>query len=423
MFVYSPTKQSHTDGAAASKKHLRDHNTALIVRALWESTSGLSRADLSRLTGLSRATLSAISADLIEIGLLAEATHRSSRGGRPAIPLQFQPNHKHVIGVEMGSSHISAVRTDLRGAIQQRFHQELDVQNLPEEAVATIHRFVDRLTEEAPCPITGVGIGVPSPVEHHSTLRLSKHILPKWKNANLAAEISQRVQLPVMLDNDANLGALAEHWWGAGRGSRDLVYIKASTGIGAGLIIDGHIHRGAFGIAGEIGHTTVVDNGPPCRCGLHGCLESLIGTPALLKRARAQLNHPTLGLGELIRACNEGCSISQGIVRDTGRLLGEALANLIKTVNPGRIVLGGRISSAGSVLQDAIRDTLKQRMLSSWVSATEIHLSEVEHEPVAVGAATMLIQAALTDPRVLLQSTTREAPGALRPLPLQTANL
>lgn len=423
MFVYSPTKQSKTDGAAAGKKHLRDHNTALIVRALWESDSGLSRADLSRLTGLSRATLSAISAELIDIGLLEEATHRPSKGGRPAIPLLFEPNHKHVIGVEMGSSHISAVRTDLRGTIQQRCHQELDVQNLPEEAVATIHKFVDQLTKNAPCPITGVGIGVPSPVEHHSTLRLSKHILPKWKNANLADEISQRVQLPVMLDNDANLGALAEHWWGAGRGSTDLVYIKASTGIGAGLIIDGHIHRGAFGIAGEIGHTTVVSNGPLCRCGLKGCLESLIGTPALLRRARAELNNPELGLNDLIHACKQGCPISQAIVRDTGQLLGEALANLIKTINPGRIVLGGRISSAGSVLQDAMGRTLKQRLLSSWVHATEIHLSEVEQEPVAVGAATLLIQAALTDPRVLLQNDASDALGALQPLPLQTVNL
>ena len=423
MFVYSPTKQSHSDGAAASKKHLRDHNTALIVRVLWESDSGLSRADLSRLTGLSRATLSAISADLIDIGLLAESPHRPSKGGRPAIPLQFQPNHKHVIGVEMGSSHISAVRTDLRGVIQQRFHRELDVQNLPEEAVATIHRFVDQLSTEAPCPLTGVGIGVPSPVEHHSTLRLSKHILPKWKNANLAEEISQRVQLPVMLDNDANLGALAEHWWGAGRGARDLVYIKASTGIGAGLIINGNIHRGAFGIAGEIGHTTVVDGGPLCRCGLHGCLESLIGTPALLRRARTELNDPSVGLSNLIKRSEEGCPISQEIIRDTGRLLGEALANLIKTVNPGRIVLGGRISSAGDVLQDAMKATLHERMLSSWVATTEVLLSEVDHEPVAVGAATMLIQAALTDPRVLLQSDASDALGALQPLPLQTVNL
>jgi predicted NBD/HSP70 family sugar kinase len=403
VFVYSPSKVRSSEGAPAGKKHLRDHNRALLLRNLWESPEGFSRAELARNTGLSPATVSAITAKLVTIGVASESKRRSSRGGRPATPILFEPNFQNVIGIEMGSSHISAVRTNLLAEIQERLEKDIDVQNNPEETFAVICEFIGVLTASAPCPILGIGIGVPSPVELSPEHRLSSQILPKWQNENLAARVSQKVELPVMIDNDANLGAIAEQWWGAGRGSNDLVYIKASTGIGAGFIVNGDIYRGAFGIAGEIGHITVLRDGPLCRCGLSGCLEAMVGTPAILQRAREKLSDDQLQLSTLIERSNNGCEISRSIIQESGTWIGEVVANLIKTVNPSRIVLGGRISTAGPVLLEALRETVYRRLPSSWAQSTEIHLSEVEREPVVLGAATLLIQAALTDPRILVQ--------------------
>jgi len=404
MFVYSPTKLSAPKGIPAGKEHLRSHNSALLLRKLWEKPDGLSRAELARNSGLSPATVSAIAADFVKVGVASMTRQRISQGGRPATPLLFNANFQNVIGIEMGSSHVSAVRTDLFGTIQNRLAIDVDVQNNPDEAFAAICGHVSGLIAINDTPILGIGIGVPSPVELSPEHRLSGQILPKWQNENLAARVAKKVELPVMIDNDANLGALAEHWWGAGRGSANIVYIKASTGIGAGLIANGDIYRGAFGIAGEIGHINMLRGGPPCRCGLNGCLEALIGTPAILSQARERLSDDIPNLTALIDRSRNGCEISRSIIEQTGKWLGEAIANLIKTVNPSRIVLGGRICTAGPAMLQSLQETVNQRLPSSWAKNTEIHLSQVDHEPVAVGAATLLIQAALTDPRLLLQT-------------------
>jgi predicted NBD/HSP70 family sugar kinase len=404
MFVYSPTKLSDPKGIPAGKEHLRSHNSALLLRNLWEKPEGLSRAELARNTGLSPATVSAITADFVKVGIASMAKQRISQGGRPATPLLFSANFQNVIGIEMGSSHISAVRTDLFGTIQDRINIEIDVQNNPEDAFTAICECATGLCDTFKNPILGIGIGVPSPVELSPEYRLSSQILPKWQNENLAARVAEKVNLPVMIDNDANLGALAEHWWGAGRGRKDIVYIKASTGIGVGLIANGNIYRGAFGIAGEIGHINMLRGGPLCRCGFRGCLEALVGTPAILSKARKKIQEDIPDLPALIERSRNGCEISTSIIEETGKWLGEAVANLIKTVNPSRIVLGGRICTAGPTMLQSLQETVNKRLPPFWVKNTEIHLSQVDHEPVAVGAATLLIQAALTDPRLLLQT-------------------
>jgi predicted NBD/HSP70 family sugar kinase len=410
MFVYSPAKLSYPKEIPAGKEHLRNHNSALLLRNLWEKPDGLSRAELARNTGLSPATVSAIAADFVKVGVASMTKQRISKGGRPAIPLLFNADFQNLIGIEMGSSHISAVRTDLFGTIQDRINMDIDVQNNPEDALTAICECITGLVNASDNPILGIGIGVPSPVEQSPEHRLSSQILPKWQNENLAAKVSKKVDLPVMIDNDANLGALAEHWWGAGRGSTDIVYIKASTGIGVGLIANGNIYRGAFGIAGEIGHIIMLRGGPLCRCGLEGCLEALVGTPAILSKARKQLVGDIPDLPALIERAQNGCETSSIIIQETGQWLGEAVANLIKTVNPNRIVLGGRICTAGPKLLQSLQETVNQRLPSSWAKSTEILFGQVDHEPVAVGAATLLIQAALTDPRILLHQKQKTTP-------------
>jgi len=251
-----------------------------------------------------------------------------------------------------------------------------------------------------------IGLAVPSPLDPKRPGRLSERILPAWAGWRPAELLGSRTGLPVFMDNDANLGALAEHWWGAGQGVGELAYLKLGTGVGAGLIIDGEIYRGAFGIAGEIGHTAIDPNGPLCRCGLPGCLEAMVGAQSLVARAEETLEHEVSDLADLLGAAEAGDVGAQALVADAGRYLGIAVANLINLVNPGMVVLGGRLPSAGELLFGPLRDAMQARALStSWESA-EVRSSLLGREAVALGAATLVLQAALADPTLFSQART-----------------
>lgn len=407
MFVYSPTKRSRPP---ARRDDLRSHNTALLLRALWEAPDGAARVDLARDSGLSRATVSAITGELIDNGLVHEGLQRESTGGRPAQLLQFNEQRFHLVGIELGASHISGVRTDLRGKLLCTLRTEHDVQGDPEGALCRLGRLLDELVEGATAPVPGIGIAVPSPILAEHPGRLSPDILPRWRGIDLKAWVETHTGLPATLENDANLGALAEHWWGVGRGLTDFAYVKVATGVGSGIIINGDIYRGAGGIAGEIGHTAIDPHGPLCRCGLYGCLEALVGTHSLLTRARgipslaqavpSWADGPTLP--GLIDAARAGNPDARELIGHAGQWLGIALANLLNLINPACIILGGRLTLAGDLLLAPLRASMRQRALWTSVADTRVLVSDIAAEPVALGAATLLLQAALSDPSTVL---------------------
>ena len=413
MFIYSPSKQSPA-GAPVRQDDVRASNTALLLRMIWSSTDGAARTDLAAHSGLSRATVSAIVQHLIDAGLVQEGAQRAARGGRPATVLRFHDAGAAIVGVELGASHISAVQTDLRGRIHDTLRQEHDVQGDPDGALALLGRFVDRLISGAPAPVLGVGVGVPSPLRLDQPGRLSPHLLPRWRHIDLQDWLTQRLGLPVHIDNDANVGALAEHWWGAAQGYEDFAYIKVATGVGAGIISRGQILRGAGGSAGEIGHTAIDPNGPRCRCGLNGCLEAFVGTQYLLERAAALPSRPRWAcprptLPALIQAAHAGDPEAAELIRATGHWLGIAVSNLLNLLNPGRVVLGGRLVAAGSLLLDPLRTALAGRSLWTSLEGARVVVSQLPREGVALGAATLVLQDALSDPQRLL---TRAMPQA-----------
>ena len=352
--------------------------------------------------------------NLIDAGIVQEGPQRAARGGRPATVLRFHDAGAAIVGVELGASHVSAVQTDLRGRILDTLRQEHDVQGDPDGALALIGRFTERLVQAASVPVLGVGVGVPSPLRLDQPGRLSPHLLPRWRHIDLYAWLSDRLWLPVSIDNDANLGALAEHWWGAAQGFEDFAYIKVATGVGAGIISRGQILRGAAGSAGEIGHTAIDPHGPRCRCGLHGCLEALVGTQSLLERAAALPSHPKWAcprpsLPALIQAAHAGDPEAAGLIRATGHWLGIAVSNLLNLLNPGRVVLGGRLVAAGALLLDPLRAALAERSLWTSLEGAQVVVSQLPQKGVALGAATLVLQQALSDPNRLLA---RPAPQA-----------
>ena len=410
MFVRRSNDQSPAPPAAAGWDDLRAHNTALLLRAIW-AEEGVSRAELARRSGLSRATVSDIVGAFVARGVVSEAEVAPSSGGRPPIRLQFEDGWRHLVGVELGASHLYGVRTDLRGRVLARFSATPDVEGDPTGTLAALDEGIrELLAFDAETPVIGLGLGVPSPVRRAEAGRLAPHLFPRWEAVDLVARLSAAHDLPVHLDNDANLGALAEHWWGAGRGLADLAYIKLATGVGAGILIGGAIHRGATGIAGEIGHTTIDPTGPRCRCGLQGCLEAYVGVASLLARAeqpgegdRPAWASPRPTVQALIAAAQGGDPTARALVGSAGTWLGIAIANLLNLVNPGRVILGGRLTEAGPLLVDPLRAALERRALWTSVAGADVVTSALGDDAVALGAATLVLQDALSDPTFLLE--------------------
>jgi predicted NBD/HSP70 family sugar kinase len=233
-------------------------------------------------------------------------------------------------------------------------------------------------------------------------------VLPAWAEFNLAESLRGRFGVPVFMDNDANLGAVAEHWWGEGRGLEDFAYIKVATGVGAGYMIRGEIYRGATGVAGEIGHVTIDPSGTPCVCGNRGCLATFVGADALLSRARElapAFPGSPLSTGEVTMSAIEDAAMANDplattVVREAANQLGSAIAGVLNLMNPGAVIIGGGLSRLGERLVVPVREAVMRRTLVSSVAASEISTSELGPRAIALGAATQVLSAALTTPHL-----------------------
>lgn len=401
MFVRPPTERSHS-ATTVDAAGMRAHNAGLLLRLVWAAEEGVSRADLARTTGLSRSTVSAIVAELLDAGLVEETEARKGRSGRPPVILRFRDDAFALLGLELGAAHIGIVAMDPRGAVLHRERLRFDVQGDPDGTMVEAHRLVENALVAVPDrQVVGLGVAVPSPVDQARPDELSERILPHWAGRRPARELAARWRLPVAVDNDANLGALAELWWGAARGTDCATYIKVATGVGAGHVLGGRLFRGANGIAGEIGHTAVASaDGRPCRCGLTGCLEAEIGSHALLAHAGELGLHPAggLDLDGLVQAALDGEPKARTVVAEAGRHLGVAIANLVNLMNPERVVIGGRLARADALLLDPLVATMTSRALASSVERTDVRIAELGSDHIALGAATLVLEAALAAP-------------------------
>ena len=387
---------------------VRAQHRGLLLRLIWRERS-ISRADLARRTGLSRSSISAIVSDLLATGLVRETGAGDSRGGRKPIILGFDDAALAIVGVDMGATHVGVVVTDLRAEVQAWRTESHDVRNDPDGTLALMHRLIDEALAEAkvaPQGIVGIGVGVPSPVEPSDPTHLSPVFVPRWRGKSPVTYLEKTYGVPAAMENDANLGALAEHWWGAGREGEDLAYVKVATGVGAGLIIDGEIYRGTAGIAGEIGHIPVDPAAGRCVCGLDGCLNLLIGTNHLIERVRTRrksdatssLPQRGLSVGRIVEAAFDGDRLARRVVEDAGHQLAIGVAALLNLLNPATVVFGGSLTRAGEMLLRPLLQDLGERSPSASVTQSQFVISSLGIESVARGAATMVLQAALNDP-------------------------
>lgn len=379
-----------------------------VLRLIWQERQ-ISRADIARRTGLSRSTVSEIVGALLPTGLLAETGVGASSGGRRPIVLQFQDDALGVLGVDMGAGHVSAAITNLRGTVVAWEHRSHAVRNDPTGTLALMTELATRCVRQwgrKPDQLLGIGVAVPSPVDLARPDELCDVILPAWRGVAVGAALRKRFGVPVLIDNDANLAALAERWWGVGQGVDDATYIKVATGAGSGHIIGGRIYRGARGLAGEIGHLAIDPRGAACVCGLRGCLTTLIGAQALVARAQALLPaYPTSQLhgaeptiGSIEDAALAGDTLALQIVDEAADHLGVAIANLLNLLNPSLVIIGGGLARLGETLLVPLRRAVDRRTLITSVRSATIVTSSLGARAVAVGAATLMLERAFNDP-------------------------
>ncbi len=385
---------------------VRANNLSLALNLIRDRRS-VTRAEIIETTGLSAPTISALVNVLIDSDFVREAGIGVSSGGRRPILLEFNYNARFVMGIDLGSTHIIAILMNLEGKIAARQQRRMDVIGHPVEALEAVVSMIFQVTRQADIheeDILGIGLTIPAPLSDENGGTFLTYYMPAWKGIRPAEEIGKSVHVPIYMENDANAGAIAEKWWGIGKGYESLAYIKIGTGVGSGLVINNEIYRGYSGSAGEIGHTTIETNGRLCRCGNHGCMESYVGLPGILMDAREGLaNDPswkdrldTLTLEMIIQAARDGNEVCLRLIHNAGRYLGVGIANLINLVNPGLIILGGDLTDAGAMLMDSVFVSMRERTIPFEYHLEKIIIGELGADAVAIGVATVVIQKAFS---------------------------
>ncbi|MFP8944634.1 ROK family protein [Streptomyces fenghuangensis] len=347
-----------------SQSSLHRANLERVVRAV-RIAGSLTQAEIARTTGLSAATVSNIVRELKDNGTV-EVTPTSA-GGRRARSVSLSGDAGIVVGVDFGHSHLRVAVGNLAHQVLAEESEPIDVDASASQGFDRAERLVERLIEVTGFrreKVIGLGLGVPGPIDVETGVLGSSTILPGWAGTNPREELSSRLGVEVHVDNDANLGALGELVWGSGRGARDLAYIKVASGVGAGLVIDGQIYRGPGGTAGEIGHITLDESGPVCRCGNRGCLETFTAARYVLPLLHSS-HGPDLTMPEMVRLARSGDLGCRRVVADVGRHVGSGVANLCNLLNPSRVVLGGDLAEAGELVLGPIRDSVSRYAIPS----------------------------------------------------------
>ncbi|SFE88762.1 ROK family protein (putative glucokinase) [Actinacidiphila alni] len=347
-----------------SQSSLHRANLERVVRAV-RLAGSLTQAEIARSTGLSAATVSNIVRELRDNGTV-QVTSTSS-GGRRARSVALSGDAGIVVGVDFGHSHLRVAVGNLAHQVLAEQSEPIDVDASASQGFDRAEQLVARLVESTgihPDKVLGVGLGVPGPIDVESGALGSTAILPGWSGINPRQELSDRLGVPVQVDNDANLGALGELVWGGGRGVKDLAYIKVASGVGAGLVIDGRIYRGPGGTAGEIGHITLDESGPVCRCGNRGCLETFTAARYVLELLRGS-HGDGLTVPKMVQLAREGDPGCRRVIGDVGRHIGMGVASLCNLLNPSRVVLGGDLAEAGELVLGPIRESVSRYAIPS----------------------------------------------------------
>ncbi len=391
----------------AQPELLREINRSRAFEIL-KSARIISRPELAQQTGLSRATIAILADELLRTGLAREVGLGDSTGGRPPVLLQFNPDAAFALGARMRDHDWGIVVTNLDAQVVRR----LDVHvpdDAPEVAIATLKEGVTAITAQIDRArlLPAIGLGTPGLVDVRSGV-IKTAVDVGWFEVPIKEMVEEALGLRAFVANRSKVGALAELWYGAGRGLQDLIYISIGTGIAAGIVHKGELYVGANSSAGELGHVTVLPDGPLCPCGNRGCLQQLAAGPAIANRARERLraggasilhdlcgHHPELITPQMVfQAAEQGDALAREIIEEIASFLGIAIANLINLFNPELIILGGPVGRAGHILIEPLQAEVRRRAMAYPLSVARIVTSALGPDAGAIGAAVLVLQRA-----------------------------
>lgn len=382
---------------------MRRHNLGLVLRAIADGTRP-SRTDVALATSLHKATVSSLVADLIARGLVREAgVVPDGTVGRPAVALELAGDRYVALGLEINVDQLAYAVVDLRGRIRDSGSVRRDVRaRSADQAIAELAALLEeprRRLVGTGSILVGATLALPGLVDPR---RGSLLVAPNlgWRDVDVLARLRAALgddELPVRVENEANLAALAERWYGAGRTHPDFVYVSGAIGVGAGIISDGELHRGETGYGGEFGHIVLEADGPPCACGGRGCVEALAGLEALLRGARRAA--PDLAsASDVVAAAEREEPAVLAAIEEVGSALGVGLASTANLMGSRAIVLGGYFAALYPWLRAPIERELRQRVLTFPWSPMEVLRSAIPEGAAVLGGAALTLRSILDDP-------------------------
>jgi predicted NBD/HSP70 family sugar kinase len=363
-------------------RHDSRHSNLGTTLELVSNHGATSRAEIARQTGLSRAAVSSLVGELIESGMLRELGQGTSAGGKPPTLLALNERGRDIVAVDLGHRPFRGALIDLSGRIHERIEAEPDpIAPVGDRARQVAVELIEALIARATAPVLGIGVGTPGVIDPDGTVLEAANL--DWHGLDLGPELRERFDIPVSIANDAAMAALIEYR--RRPTERNLILVKLGRGVGAGVVINGALHRGEHSAAGEIGHVRVRDDGDPCRCGNTGCLETVASVPAILRRVGADPERDpwdALALAGLF-----GDEPVRQALSEAGRYLGMVLANVVALLDIGHVVLALDVRNAGDALIDEMRTELSSRILPATADLVEIDVTQLGGDLVLAGAA------------------------------------
>ena len=379
---------------------IRDINRARIISFIRRNPH-TTRAELSRLTGLSKGTVSNHVCEMIGQGILYEVQEQA--GQQRNMGLKLDREAGSAIGIELSSDGCRGVVTDVDIRPLKRVFHPLPSRAV-EPVVDLIMSVAQDLIDGSDRPLLGLVVGVSGACDVSGQELLIAESLG-WSGVPLAPMLQERLSCPVSLVNRPRAGVVGERWYGAGRGEDNLIYISVSSGIAAGIMIDGALLTGANNFAGEIGHTVVeYEEGQECVCGNHGCLETVASIPAIMRNIRSRLleerargrlallsSQELLSFRDVVEAARNGDPTVLDEIRRACGYLGVTVANLIDIFNPRLVIIGGQLAEAGEIVTNAVRNTAQRRSFPLCFSDVQIVSSLLGLDSVGIGACALVV--------------------------------
>ncbi|GAB4533887.1 MAG: ROK family transcriptional regulator [Anaerolineae bacterium] len=397
--------------AGSNISNVKAHNLEAVLRILLHQ-GAVSRVRLAHLTGLSTTTITNLVAELIEQEIVVEDGRESSQSGgagRPRIPVRLVPSARHVVGVHIGVGNIRVAVADLFGQVQTYLSMSHERHAPAEEVLARVADLIEEAVATAGVDrerLVGVGVGASGLVDPHTGVNVLAPNL-NWRNLPIGDIFRDRLGLPVCVDNNVRAMALAEAMFGAAQEVNTLAFVYGRVGVGAGFVIGGNIYRGSRAGAGEIGHTTIIPvGGAPCRCGNTGCLETLVSESEILRLAQdLAARHPRSILAarlsdtskppieQVFEAARAGDRETLLMLHERAHYMGIALANLVNSINPDMIIIGGLFAAGHDLMLSKMEETMRQRAFANLGDSVELRVTTFGRKVGVIGAAALALDA------------------------------